>query len=349
MMRPVFLFLTLFFTALGLSQTKEPTNIILLIGDGMGLTQISAGMYSNDNKTALEDFPYIGLSKTHASNDLVTDSAASGTAMASGIKTYNGAIGVDPENQSHESILEICDQMGYRTGLVATSSIVHATPASFYANVDSRRKYQEIALQLRNHQVDIFVGGGKKHFVDRTDKRNLLNEMKDYAHVSSLKAFKKNTSNKIGFLTYDDEPPKLQNGRTPSLDDLVTATLDKLSENNSPFFLMVESSQIDWGGHANEFDYVVSEFIEFDRTIAKALTFAKTHKNTLVIVTADHETGALSIKSKLTDKSQITGDFNSSGHTATMVPVFAYGPGAETFSGIYDNTAIFHKMKALVK
>ena len=130
-----------------------------MIGDGMGLTQISSGMYANNNSTALEGFEYVGLSKTHALDKLVTDSAASGTAMACGVKTYNGVIGIDGKNKSHPSILEICQKKGYRTGLVATSSIVHATPASFYAKVISRRLYEKIAFQLSQHNVDLFVVG----------------------------------------------------------------------------------------------------------------------------------------------------------------------------------------------
>lgn len=342
-MRLLFLTLTLFLIGLrGSAQNEEPLNVILMIGDGMGLTQISAGMYANNNNTILEAFSYVGLQKTHASDNLVTDSAASGTAMACGIKTYNGAVGVDPDKNSHKSILELCKEKGYQTGLVATSSIVHATPASFYANVESRRAYQEIALQLSQHEVDIFVGGGKKHFNQREDGRNLLNEMKQYTLVENIDAFSKSTADKIGFLMYDDEPPKIMEGRTPALDDLVTNTLDKLSSKKAPFFLMVESSQIDWGGHANELEYVLSEFKEFNRTITKVLEFAKANKNTLVIITADHETGGLAINSG--EMSNMEVSFASKGHSATMVPVFSYGPKAEYFSGIYENTAIFDKM-----
>lgn len=344
-MRYLLLTLTLFaFGLRGTAQTKEPLNIILLIGDGMGLTQISAGMYANDNSTILEAFPYVGLSKTYASDNLVTDSAASGTAMATGIKTYNGAIGIDPDSISHQSILETCQKKGYLTALVATSSIVHATPASFYAKVKSRREYQEIALQLSKHSVDIFVGGGKKHFNQRKDNRNLLEEMTSYTIASDYAAFVKSTADKIGYLTYDNEPPKLMEGRTPPLEDVVASTLDKLSAKKAPFFLMVEGSQIDWGGHANELDYVLTEFKEFDRTIAKALAFAKTHKNTLVIVTADHETGGMSINKGDMSENSLEVSFASKSHSATMVPVFSYGPHAESFSGIYENTAIYDKM-----
>ena len=171
--------LLLFLNSLS-AQEKSPTNIILMIGDGMGLSQVTTGMYYNGNKTALENFPTIGLSKTHSSNSLVTDSAASGTAMACGVKTLNGVVGISSKNEKKESILKISKNLGYQTGLIATSSIVHATPASFYAHVVSRKEYEKIALQMSTSPIDYFIGGGRKHFTKRKDKRNLLKEMSDF-------------------------------------------------------------------------------------------------------------------------------------------------------------------------
>ena len=158
-------------------QDNVQKNIILIIGDGMGVPQITAGMYKLKNQTALENFPIIGLSKTHSSNALVTDSAAAGTAIACGEKTANGTVGISMRNQKLTSILELSKQKGYKTGIIATSTIVHATPAAFYANVLSRNQYEDIALQLSNSDVDYFIGGGRKFFLNRKDKRNLLKEM----------------------------------------------------------------------------------------------------------------------------------------------------------------------------
>ena len=330
------------------AQDNTPPNIILMIGDGMGLTQISAGMYANNNNTVLEEFSYLGLSKTYSANQLITDSAASGTAMASGVKTQNGVIGIDNKNIQHKSILEICHELGYATGLLATSSIVHATPASFYAKVLSRDMYEEIALQLSQHQVDLFVGGGKKFFVKREDGRNLLKEMSSYEFVNTLNDFKKNTAKKIGFLTYNGEPPSLLEGREPALDELTSISLKKMSTLDKPFFMMVEGSQIDWGSHANDTNYVISEFKEFDAAIRKVLEFAKSDGNTLVIVTADHETGGMAISGGTIEKGRIKAKFTTGGHSAAMVPVFSYGPNSNLFSGIYENTAIFDKMHATV-
>jgi alkaline phosphatase len=342
-----FLFLFTFFlsSVIGFSQQNSP-NIILMIGDGMGLTQISSGMYANGNQTALEECSFIGLSKTASANNLVTDSAASGTAMACGVKTYNGVLGIDPKNRPHKSILEFCEEKGYTTALLATSSIVHATPAAFYSKVVSRREYEKIAFQLSQHEVDYFIGGGKKFFIDRKDKRNLINEMTDYTFVESLEEYEASSAEKIGFLTYDEEPPSLIMGRVPSLNELTVLTLEKLKAAEKPFFMMVEGSQIDWGGHDNDLDYVVTEYKEFDTTIRKVLEFAKEDGNTLVIITADHETGGLALTNGNVKKGIVTGKFNTKGHSATMVPVFSFGKHASLFSGIYENTEIFHKIYA---
>ena len=345
------LLLTLFtiFHVIGQKTPETPVNIILMIGDGMGLSQITAGMYSNGNKTALEEFEYIGLSKTHSSENLVTDSAASGTAFACGKKTMNGVLGMDINNNKLNSILEICKSRGYLTGLISTSSIVHATPASFYANVRSRKQYEDIALQLSENNIDYFIGGGEKHFKKRNDNRNLILEMKDYEMVNNLTKFSQSTSNKLGFFTYYDEPPSLNDGRKPPLDEALLATLDKFDQREKSFFIMVEGSQIDWGGHANEIDYITSEFKDFDRAISVAVNYVNANPNTLLIVTADHETGGLAITFGKTKPYKFKSDFNTGGHSATMVPVFSYGTCAKKFSGIYENTAIFDKMLETVE
>ena len=327
---------------------KQPTNIILMIGDGTGLAQITAGMYANGNKTHLESFEVIGLAKTHSSNALVTDSAASGTAMACGVKTFNGVVGIGIDNLHQESILKLSKKKGYGTGLIATSSIVHATPASFYANVISRGQYEDIASQMTENEVDFFIGGGKKHFVRRKDGRNLLDEMKTWQFVNSLNTFDESTGSRVGYFTNEDEPIRIVEGRKPTLKDGINSMFKKLIAKKNPFFLMVEGSQIDWGGHANDMFYITTEFQDFDEAIGQAIAFVKENPNTLLIVTADHETGGLGISSGNIKNFKPKGGFVTGGHTASMVPVFAMGVGAENFGGIYENTAIFDKMLAVL-
>ena len=333
------------------ASARKAKNIILLIGDGMGLTQISAGLYSNNNSLFLEQFTEIGLHKSYASNNLITDSAAGATAFACGQKTYNGAIAVDEDSIALPTILEEAEARGMATGLVATSTIVHATPASFIAHVNSRKKYEEIAEQFLNTEIDYFVGGGKRFFSRREkDDRDIVKEleakgyqMSDY-FKADLASITPDPSKNFGYLTSDNDPLPVRQGR----EYLMTASQKGISFLNQRgkkgFFLMIEGSQIDWGGHANDSDYIISEMIEFDKVIGKVLEFAKKDKETLVVVTADHETGGYAINpgSKM---GKIEPGFTSDYHTGSLIPVFAFGPGAENFSGIYENTAIYGKMK----
>ena len=169
-------------------------------------------------------------------------------------------------------------------------------------------------------------------------------EDKNYEIVSTFSRFKKSESNKLGYFTYNDEPPRALDLRKPSLRDLLSSTLGKLETRNNPFFIMVEGSQIDWGGHGNDTDYVVSEFKDFNGAIDVAFEFAKKNQNTLVIVTADHETGGMGINKGSIKTFRFEAQYTTLGHTATMVPVFSYGPFSEKFSGIYENISIFQKM-----
>ena len=166
------------------NQSESP-NIIMMIGDGMGISQVSTSMYSNDNHTPLERSEYIGLIKTHAIDDLITDSAASGTALSSGVKTYNGVLGMDKDLNPVKSILEICRDKGYMTAILVTSTIVHATPAAYYSKSKSRYEYDNIAVELSKSNINLFVGGGERYFNDREDDRNLMEEMKSYVFVNN--------------------------------------------------------------------------------------------------------------------------------------------------------------------
>jgi alkaline phosphatase len=332
-----------------------PKNIILMIGDGMGISQISAGLYSNNNRLELERFPVIGLHKSYSADNLITDSAAGATAFSAGVKTYNGAIGVDTDTMPVTTILEMAEAAGMPTGLVATSSIVHATPASFYAHARFRKNYEEIAADLLDTDIDLFIGGGAKFFERReTDTRNLSEELRGRGvDVSSfltteMKDIGVDRAKRLAYYTADGEPLPQSQGRNylPDAARLAVNQLSARDSTDSGFFLMIEGSQIDWGGHANDSEYIISEMLEFDRTIGEVLNFAQRDGETLVIVTADHETGGYAINNG-SSLGNIQGGFTSDYHTADLIPVFAYGPGAERFAGIYENTAIFDKMKLL--
>ncbi|BDD02602.1 alkaline phosphatase [Aureibacter tunicatorum] len=324
---------------------KKAKNIILLIADGAGASQFFTAIAANHNQAYIEQMKYVGFSKTSSSDDFTTDSAAGGTALSTGEKTYNGAIGLDKSKQPIKTILEIADEQGLATGLVATSKITHATPAAFIAHQPSRNNYQEIAAEFLNTDINVFIGGGLEDFHNREDERNLVKELenKGYQIANSLEELEKVNSGKVASLLADGHMPAY-NERGEMLKPATEKAIEILSQDKDGFFLMIEGSQIDWGGHGNNTQMIVEETLDFDHTLGAVLEFAAKDGETLVIVTADHETGGYSVNSGDMKTGKIDGRYTTKHHTGVMVPVFAVGPQAELFSGIYENTAIFDKM-----
>lgn len=330
-------------------RTKKPKNIILMIGDGMGVSEVFAGITANRGKLFLDNFKKVGFSKTQSASDYITDSAAGGTAISSGVKTFNGAIAVNSDTVAVKTILEEAEEKGLATGLVSTSAITHATPASFIAHQKSRNMYEEIAADFLKTDVDVFIGGGLDHFTKRTDGRNLLDELKakQYLVETDINTIATIEKGKLAGFTAD-----MHNGRMTERGDMLPratkTAITILDQNKKGFFLMVEGSQIDWGGHANSTSYIVEDMLDFDQAIGKALDFAAKDGETLIIVTADHETGGLSIIGGDMNTGMVKGEYTTKDHSAVMVPIFAYGPGADEFTGIMENTEIFTKMKKLI-
>ncbi len=321
-------------------KAKKPLNIILLIGDGMGLAQISAASVMNGG-LALEMFTVIGLVKTSSADDYITDSSAGATAYSTGEKTYNGAVGLGADSLPRITLVELAEKNGLSTGLVSTCTITHATPGSFFGHQKSRDMHKEIAGDFYGKGIDFVAGTGKPYFD--------LNRLTDdhYKIVTGKGPFTFDPLSKhIWFYNDSIDPPKVAE-RGPWLLDATNAGISVLTHNKKGFFLMVEGSQIDWGGHDNDLNYMASELVDFDKAVKAALDFAKKDGNTLVIVTADHETGGLSLNGGSLAAKKIEGSFASTHHSGIMVPVFAFGPGAEQFQGIMENTDIFKKMKSL--
>lgn len=342
------------------SQAKSNSpvkNVIFLIGDGMGLAQVSKAMQQTDKPLNLEKAHYIGLSKTSSASEVITDSAASATAFSIGVKTSNGSIGLDANGRAKKTIVELLSKEGYSTGLIATSSITHATPASFYAHVESRQNHYEIAEDLVDAPVNLFIGGGEDHFDKRSnekrgkpDERNLIKEMQEngVTMVNNLGAIK-GVTGRVGYFTAGAHPDPIAKGRSDYLSKSIQPSIDFLSkEGKAGFFLMAEGSQIDWGGHANDLEYTMTELYDFDKAVGEAMKFADKNPDTLVLITADHETGGLTLPTgdmEATVPYAVPGHaYSTMGHTSAMVPVYAYGKGAERFSGVYENTAIYHKI-----
>lgn len=336
------------------AQNEKPRvakNVIFMIGDGMGLTQISAASYSFRKPLNIERFNDIGLMKTYCKDDLITDSAAAAAAMSRGIKANKNSFGSDKETSAPKSVIEIFEQKDFQTGIVVTSSLTHATPAAFYTYQVSRSMDEGIALDLLDSRIDFLVGGGMKFFNRRTDERDLLEEFKvrGYSIRTYLDgSFEDNLAyadRNFLYFTADTKPLPASAGRDylDKASQFGVRFLQNRAKDNG-FFCLIEGSQIDWAGHSNEFEWLLREMRDFDKVVGSMLDFAIKDGNTLLVVTADHETGGLSILSRDPDNNKLISGFSTKLHSGVNVPVFAYGPGSELFRGTYDNTEIKGKI-----
>jgi alkaline phosphatase len=343
---------------LSLVADQPIKNVIFMIGDGTGIAQLYSGQLhevGSDGYLHAQRLPITGIVKTYSEDNLITDSASGTTAYSCGIKTDNGVIAQDSEGNECVTLMELAQQAGMKTGLVATSGVTHATPASFATHIDSRNKYSEIAEQMVESEVDVILGGGLEYFIpsdsagsNREDQLNLLSSLRDqgYSVVLDRQAMVEEDSEQIvGLFSPSGMPSE---NRVPSLAEMTNKAVESLSSNENGFFLMVEGSQIDWGGHANETPYVVREVKDFDDAIGVVLTFAQENPGTLVIITADHETGGMTINGVNRENTIVDIAWTSTGHTGTPIPLMAYGPHAVEFSGWWENTDIGKKVADLL-
>lgn len=326
-----------------------PKNVIVLIGDGMGIGCVMAGRLGGpgrDGKLAVDTMPYTGFAKTHSANRLVTDSAAGGTALATGVKTKNSMISMDPDGKKLKTILEVARDMGKSTGIISTTSIVDATPAVFVAHVEARGKTEDIAAQMVASRVDVVLGGGKRFFTPKSkdgargDERDLLAEAatKGYKVFETAEALTACTAPRyIGLFASGG---MTSNRPEPTIAEMTAKAISTLSQNNKGFFIMSEGAKIDHEAHGNNKDGVIKEMVMFDDAVKAALDFAKKDGQTLVIVTADHDTGCMAALEPNDDNPNFNTGWSTKGHSGNMVPVYAYGPGAERFTGTLDNTDI---------
>jgi alkaline phosphatase len=316
-------------------------NIIFMIGDGMGVAQIYAGYTAHKGSLNLERFRDIGFSITYSASDYITESAAGATAFSIGVKTHNGAIGVDAQDQPRPTILEIAQKKGLSTGLVATTDITDATPSAFVAHVPSRKMQAQIAQAYAHSGVTVFIGAGKSHFYDPDQGIDLISPLKQkgYQVAYNLADLNRIHQGKVAGLL----PEKKAAERGDQLAQSALKAIEILSKNPHGFFLMVEGSKIDDAGHHNDLPWLTDELIDFDHTIGQVLDFAQKDGHTLVVVTADHETGGLTLTGGDLHSGEVKGKFSTDDHTSVMVPVFAFGPGAEAFMGMYQNNTLFEK------
>lgn len=313
-------------------------NIILLIGDGNGLSQISSSVLANNGELTLTQLKKIGFIKTASADDFTTDSAAAGTALATGEKTNNRAIGVNTEGKPLTNLTELLSEKGFKTGIITTDEITGATPSAFYAHQKDRGMAEAIAEDLLQSKLDFFAGGGAKYYPNQNV----------FKIAESIDDIEENKAERLGFFMAKGGVPSVLSGRNNLLPKTVENALAFINS-EKPFFMMIEGAQIDKFGHFNETDGIVTEGIDFDKTITKVLQFADNNPGTLVIITADHETSGFSIPQGNIKNHEIEGDFTTHDHTATMVPVFAYGPYSDVFQGVYENNEIFNKVLEVVE
>lgn len=370
-------------------NNSEPKvkNVIYLIGDGMGFGAVTSLLLSEDEVTGFEQASVIGLSETCSANNYVTDSAAGGTALATGTRTNNGFVGADPEGNQLTSVLRKAQAMGKKTGIVVNTTLTEATPASFYAGVTSRKMVFDIAKQFTESNVDVAIGGGLDHFIARPDSLDLTATLieKGYDVFLNWETVLGTDSEKfVGILPLYDLHRREENNGTASaaegqevclaaqlaslnedvntthlseptvyLEKATVKALDILSRNNKDgFFLMIESAIIDGYGHNNDSDGMIVEMKEFNRTLQNMIDYVNNNPETLLVVTADHETGGTGVYyngHKPGNEGPVKLNFSTSGHTGTVVPIFAYGPGAENFAGLMKNTDVPKKIEALMK
>ena len=328
---------------------KTIKNVIFMIGDGMGFEQISCAWVVNGGKLNMDNMPVLGASRTYATNRLVTDSCAGGNALSTGVKTQYGYIGLDPDGNPVQSVLMDAKAKGMKTGVTVTCRINDATPADYVCHSPSRKDEEGIAAQYVGCGVDFLSGGGTHFWNQRSDGRDLIEEMKGlgYTFVDKLEDIAGAKGDKFLGL-YDEYDLKHVSERGPILYESTLKAL-KMLDNKKGFFLMIEGSQIDDWGHRKKVGHMCEELLDFDRTLGAVLEFAARDGQTLVVVTADHATGGLTLLKGSLEEQTVMVNFSTSGHNGILVPVFAYGPHAEEFTGVHENAEIGQIVRKLLK
>lgn len=328
----------------------SPRNLIFMIGDGMGLAHVSMltieGGYA---PTAFNSMENVALMTTYSANNRVTDSAAAGTALATGSKTNNSMVGITPDSLCCRSIIERARERGMATGIVVTSEIQHATPASFYAHSKSRSDYALINQQLAESGIDVIFGGGRTTFDLGTDS---LMRQRGYELFYDFAQAEQSQAERIVGVFADGHLPSKLAGRDDYLPRATRKALQMIGERENGFVLMVEGSQIDFESHGNSTSGILAEVSDFEAAVREAVAFVDAHPETLLVVTADHETGGLAIPSGKSDftlsESGIHYTYGSGSHTGIMVPVYLYGAGAESVNGVIDNAELARRLMSLL-
>ena len=327
---------------------KKIKNVILLIGDGMGMNQISAGDFANHGLSIMQ-MKHVGFQHNQAKDQFTTDSAAGGSALATGERHPNRYIACGEDGTEYPSLIEWFAAQGKATGVLTLGNIADATPATFLSHNKERDESEDITADLLDTHADLICGCGMNNFKNRKDGRdNLLGELEakgfsiteNYEDIPELDGRVLCLDNRMSVATDEASLHLLANATKTSIDHL-----KKTSKKG--FFLMVEGAKIDYSGHTNCLPACVIETLGFDLAVAEALKFADANGETLVIVSADHETGGLALIDGNEQTGRIMGLYFIDDHTPAILPVFSYGPHSEEFTGSYMNVDIAKKIKKL--
>lgn len=329
---------------------KKVKNVIYLIGDGLGLNQATAAYYANKNQLTIFNINDIGFQVNNALGAFTTDSAAAGSALATGEANANRHISSTVDGQDIPSLSDFFDQKNYSVGVLTLGNIADATPAAFYGHNVERDNADEITRYLLKGHVDLLCGSGMREFTKRNDGVDLIGELKKsgYAFITDASAI---TDQKGKVICIDERMDEAVEESTMNF--LADATKDAIeylqTQSDKGFFLMVEGAKIDYAGHAKSVPGSIIETFSFDLAVAEALKFADQNGETLVVVTGDHETGGLVLLDGDEQTGRVMGVYVTNDHTPAMLPVYAYGPGAEKFTGVYRNTEIARRIKSMIK
>lgn len=333
-------------------QVLKPKNVIFIVGDGMGTSQVYCSVVDQGaNNSNFLRFPFSGFSRTYSNNKYTTDSGAGGSALMTGHKVDNYHIAQANDGTNYPSLFVKAHEQGLSTGFVVVCNALDATPAATYAHVPDRKMFDAISMQMALCSHDVMIGGNMEYWrpENRKDGYSPLDTLKarGYSVATTLKEVKHAKGSKLVALL-SEKDPATQPARGEMLLPGVKKALDMLSRNDKGFALMIEGSQIDWAGHNNDSAYLVAEMRDFESMLGYVLDWAQKDGNTLVVVTADHETGGLALLDGSIQDRRSEMKFTTGGHSGVMVPVFSFGPGAERFSGIHQNIDIPHIISQLM-
>ena len=318
-------------------------NVILLIGDGMGVGAVNAAMYANGGRLTMTNLHTMGYVRTQSADNFTTDSAASGTAYATGIKTNNGYLGKDPEKENARNIPEILAPLGFACGVLSTDPLDGATPAAFFAHQASRSAKEDIWADLPASSL-VFASAGNQATYEGMPMSTQDAIRKEFSVVYDPADPAVASSRKLLYL-----PVSTGDDRGDYLPATTEMAIDYLAARSKKgFFLMVEGAHIDHGEHSNITSTTVKETLDFDKAVEAAIRFAERDGHTLVIISADHETGATTLVRGNPEDGYVSTVFASRGHSPMMVPLFAFGPRSRDFGCVQENSDVSRKIVAIL-